>query len=94
MGKFNDVFKMLLSAHKEYNALLEYEARLKEDEWFEIDDQVFSFKRKITCWLKNTEEGSKSKGSSRSSRSLASKTSKASKDIKGIKIFKRLILGC
>ena len=40
---------MLLIAHEEYNALLEDETRDKEDEWFdEIDNQVFSFMRKIT----------------------------------------------
>ena len=50
MGQFNDLFKILLSAHEEYNALLENEARIKEDKWFdEIDNKVFSFKRKITC---------------------------------------------
>ena len=45
----------------------------------EIENQVFSFKRKIICWLKNAEEENKSKGSSRSSRSSASKASKGSK---------------
>ena len=81
MGQFNDLFKVLLSAHEEYNALLEDEARLKEEEWFDdIDNQAFSFKRKITCWLKNAEED-KSKSSSRSSKSSA-KTSKASKTSK------------
>ena len=80
MAQFNDLFKMLLSAHEEYNALFEDEARNKEDEWFdEIDNQVFSFKRKIACWLKNAEEENRSKGSSRGSRSSASKTSKGSK---------------
>ena len=79
MAQFNDLFKMLLGAHEEYNALLEDETRDKKDEWFdEIDNQVFSFKRKITCWLKNAEEENKSKGSSRSSRSSASKTWKGS----------------
>ena len=54
-----------------------------EDEWSdEIDSHVFSFKRMITCWLKNAEEDNKSKGSSRSSRSSASKTPKASKTSK------------
>ena len=82
MGQFNDLFKVLLSAHEEYNALLEDEARLKEEEWFDdIDNQVFSFKRKITCWLKNAEEENKSKSSSRSSKSSV-KTSKASKTSK------------
>ena len=57
MGQFNDLFKILLSAYEEYNALLEDEARVKEGEWFdEIDNQVFFFKRKITCWLQNPEK--------------------------------------
>ena len=43
MGQFNDLFKMLLGAYEEYNALLEDEARLQEDEWF---DEIG--KRKIT----------------------------------------------
>ena len=38
MGQFNDLFKMLLSAHERYNALLEDEARVKEDEW--LDEMV------------------------------------------------------
>ena len=83
MGQFNDLFQMLLSAHEEYNSLLEDEARVKEDGWFdEIGNQVFSFKRKITCWLKNAEEENKSKSSPRCSRSSASKTSKGSKTSK------------
>ena len=50
MGQFNDLFEILLSAYEEYNALMENEARIKEDKWFdEIDNKVFSFKRKITC---------------------------------------------
>ena len=32
MVQFNDLLKMLLRAHEEYNALLEEEARVKEDE--------------------------------------------------------------
>ena len=35
MAQFNDLFKMLLGVYEEYNALLEDEARLKEDEWFD-----------------------------------------------------------
>ena len=30
MGQFNGLFKMLLSDHEEYNALFQYEYRLKE----------------------------------------------------------------
>ena len=77
MGQFNDLLKMLLSSNEEYNALLDNEVKVKENEWFdEIDNEVFSFKRKITCWLKNTEKENKSKSSSRSSRSSAPKTLK------------------
>ena len=62
---------------------MEDEARVKEDEWFdEIENQVFSFKGKITCWLKNTEEENKSKSSSRSSRSSDPKIAKGSKTSK------------
>ena len=57
MGQFNDLIKMMLSAHEDYNPLLKDETRVKVDEWFdEIDNQVFSFKKKITHWLKNAEE--------------------------------------
>ena len=73
---------MLLSAHEEYIALLN-EARVNDDEWFDkIDNQVFSFKKKITYWLKNDEEDNKSKGSSGSTRSSGSKTSKRSKTLR------------
>ena len=34
MGEFNNLFKMLLSADGDYNALLEDEARLEEDDIF------------------------------------------------------------
>ena len=81
---------MFLSAHEEYNALLEDEVRLKEDEWFdEIDNQVFSFKSKITCWLKNAEEENKSKSWSKSSRSSAPKTSEALNTSKVPRLFRR-----
>ena len=51
MCQFNDLLMIVLSGHEEYNAVLEDEARVRDDEWFdEIDNQVFSYKRKITCW--------------------------------------------
>ena len=88
IGQFNDSFKMLLSAHEEYNEILDNEARLKEDEWFdEIDNQVISFKN-IICSLKNAEEENKSKSSTRSSRSSASRTSKGSKISKESRSFR------
>ena len=52
-----------MSAHEEHNALLEDKDRVKDDEWFdEIDIQVFSFKRKVACWLKNAEKRAYQKG--------------------------------
>ena len=45
----------------------------------ETDNQVFSLKKKITCWLKNAEEVNMLKSLSTISRSSASKTSKGSK---------------
>ena len=76
IGQFNDLFKMSLGAHEEYNEFLEDEAtRVKDNEWFgEIDIKVFSVKRKTTRWLKNVEEENKPKGSSRSSRTSGSGT--------------------
>ena len=35
LAQFNDLFKMLLSMHEEYNALLEDEERAVEDDWFD-----------------------------------------------------------
>ena len=32
MGQFNDLFKILLGAHEEYNAFFEYKTRVKEYE--------------------------------------------------------------
>ena len=39
--QFNDLFKMLLDAHQEYNQLF------GDDDWFDVDIQVCSFKRKV-----------------------------------------------
>ena len=35
LAQFNDLFKMLLSMHEEYNAFLEDEERAVEDDWFD-----------------------------------------------------------
>ena len=78
-----DWLNIMLSGHEEYQALLEDEAKVKDYEWFdEINNQVFSLKRKIKCRLKNAKERSKWKGSSRSSRSSGSKTLNRSKALK------------
>ena len=88
MGQFNGLFKILLSTYEEYHALLEDEASVKDDEKFsEIDNQVFSFKRKIMCWLKNSKQENKLKSSSGSSRCSVSKTLKELTTSKRIKIL-------
>ena len=47
MKQFNDLFKMLLDAHQEYNQLLGDDERDRDDDWFDdADTQVCSFKMK------------------------------------------------
>ena len=86
MKQFNDLFKMLLDAHQEYNQLLGDDERGRDDDWFDdVDTQVCSFKRKVHCWLREAAQRVKSsKCSSRSSRSVSdngSMDSKKSKDL-------------
>ena len=73
-AQFNDLFKMLLSMHEEYNALLEDEERAVEDDWFDdLDNRVCAFKKKTLYWMNNSrEEQQSSRRSSRSSRSWGS----------------------
>ena len=41
LAQLNDLFKMLMSIHEEYNALLEDEERAVEDDWFnDLDNRV------------------------------------------------------
>ena len=86
MKQFNDLFKMLLDAHQEYNQLLGDDERGRDDDWFDdVDTQVCSFERKVHCWLREAAQRVKSsKCSSRSSRSVSdngSMDSKKSKDL-------------
>ena len=92
LGQFDELFKMLLSVHKECNGLHQDEERQQEDEWFdEIDAQAFSFERKIHVWLREVSEKkqssrSSSKGSrSSSGKSGRSKSSKSSRKTKSSK---------
>ena len=52
MDQFNNLFKMLLSAHEKYNALIEDEARAKDDKYFdEIKTRYFPLRRDYyACW--------------------------------------------
>ena len=81
MNQFNDLLKMLIDVHQDYNQLLDDDEREKDDNWFdEIDTQVCSFKRKVHCWLRETAQRTNSaKSSSRSSKSISDKGSRSSR---------------
>ena len=52
LAQFNDLFKMLLGTHEEYNALLEDEERAVDDDCFDdLASRVFAFKRKTLNWV-------------------------------------------
>ena len=77
MNPFNDLLKMLIDVHQDYNQLLADDEREKEDDWFvEIETQVCSFKRKVHCWLIETEHKTNlAKSSSGSSKIISDKGS-------------------
>ena len=76
MNQFNDLLKMLIDVHQDYNQLLDDNERETNDDWFdEIDTQACSFKRKVHCWLRETAQKTNSKSSSRSSKSISDKGS-------------------
>ena len=81
MNQFNDLLKMLIDVHQDYNQLLDDDEREKDDNWFdEIDTQVCSFKRKVHCWLRETAQRTNSaKSFSRSSKSISDKGSRSSR---------------
>ena len=84
MKELNDLFKMLLDVHQEYNQLLGDDERGRDD-WFDnVDTQVCSFKRNVHCWLRQAAQRAKSsKLSFRSSKSVSERgsiNSKKSKD--------------
>ena len=57
MLQINDLTKMLMSLHAECNDLLWEEDQVGSDEWLDIvDEQIFTFKRKVHRWLKCAEE--------------------------------------
>ena len=85
LAQFNDLFRMLLGIHEEYNALLEHEERAVDDDWFDdLGNQVCAFKRKTFSWVSCArEEQQSSRHSSRCSRSRSSIHSKRSSESKG-----------
>ena len=60
MNQFNDLLKMLIDVHQDYNQLLDGDEREKDDDWFdEIVTQACSFKRKVHCWLREIAQKTK-----------------------------------
>ena len=74
VNNFNDLLKMLIDVHQDYNQLLDDDEREKNDDWFdEIGTQACSFKRKVHCWLREAAQKTNSKSSSRSNKSISDK---------------------
>ena len=76
MNQFNDLLKMLIDVHHDYNQLLDDDEREKDGDWFdEIDAQACSFKRKVHFLLRETAQKINTKSSSRISKSISDKGS-------------------
>ena len=57
MLQINDLTKLLMSVHDECNELLGEEDRAESDEWLDmVDEQIFTFKKKVHRWLKCAEK--------------------------------------
>ena len=92
MDEFNDIIKLFMSAHEEYQSLLTDQEQAVDSEWYDQFDEVFSFKHKMVKWLKEAElnnEEVKSRmsyksGSSRSCKSGSSKSSSKSGNSRGL----------
>ena len=77
MSQLNDLFKLLISLHREYGAMLSEEKQMDNDYWFDlVDEKIFAFKRKINLCLKNVMEHQRS--CARSERSHSKGSSKKS----------------
>ena len=65
LAQFNDLLKMLLNIHEEYSQVLDDDEGAGEEDWFDdLDDKVWTFKRKIHNWLRSAAaESRSSKGS-------------------------------
>ena len=81
INQFNDLLKILIDVHQDYNQLLGDDEKEMDDDWFDkIDTQACSFNRKVHCWLRETAQKTKSvKSSSRKSKSISDKGSGNSK---------------
>ena len=88
MLQIDEVFKMLIEVHREYNSSLPLEMQEQYEDWFDdIDEKMLSFKNKIHDWIRDAEHERKEQLSSRSrsvtpkhSFSRKSSSSSSSKD--------------
>ena len=63
MSQLNDMFKLLISLHREYGVMLSEKEQKENDDSFDlVDEEVFTFKRKINLWLKKIKEDQRSNG--------------------------------
>ena len=52
MLQIDEVFKMLIEVHREYNSSLPLEMQEQYEDWFDdIDEKMMSFKNKIHDWI-------------------------------------------
>ena len=86
LAQFADLFKRLMKVHNEYLSIeVNASDKKKQNQWFdEVDECVFSFKRKVSNWLKDValeEEKASRHSSKRSSKSsgLSKKSSRSSR---------------
>ena len=92
MLQIDDVFKILIEVHREYNSLLPLEMQEQDEDWFDdIDEKMMSFKNRIHNLIRDVEHERKeqlssksryvtSKHSSRRKSSSSSFPSRSSKD--------------
>ena len=89
MQQFNDLLKLLISLHGEYNGMLEGEVQMKNEEWFDrIDEEAFNFKRRVQAWLKSAEEDWQSYSKKTPVRRPSCKSSRSGESKQSIKTFR------
>ena len=54
LAQFHDLFKQLMKIHNEYLSIeVNGNKRKKKNQWFPENERVFSFKHKVSNWLKD-----------------------------------------
>ena len=77
MKQYDDLLKLLLGAHGEYQGKRDDDQQKADDFWFdEVDQKFFLFKHSVYNYLRENEEVmSRRSGSSRKTKSLSSSAS-------------------